>query len=118
MNQINVIRPYLSGSSWVFDDPSRGLRGEALVAGMPEIIGAACAAFGVVNPDKGFTVVFSKDAFPDEQFALDWVAGDRTGNTYQLKLEGMETPLLGWLCPALFKYFEEAPKQIHVQVKN
>jgi hypothetical protein len=23
----------------------------------------------------------------------------------------------GWLCPALFKYFEEAPKRIYVQVK-
>jgi hypothetical protein len=23
----------------------------------------------------------------------------------------------GWLCPALFKYFEKAPKQIYVQAK-
>lgn len=25
--------------------------------------------------------------------------------------------LEGWLCPALLRYFEEAPRQIYVQVK-
>jgi len=24
----------------------------------------------------------------------------------------------GWLCPALFKYFSEAPKHIYVQTKK
>jgi hypothetical protein len=44
---------------------------------------------------------------------LEWRRGDSGGNWYYSPQLDME----GWLCPALFKYFPEAPKEIYVQVK-
>jgi hypothetical protein len=29
----------------------------------------------------------------------------------------MKTGMEGWLCPALLKYFDKAPKKIYVQIK-
>jgi hypothetical protein len=40
-----------------------------------------------------------------------WLRGDGVGNWYfceQYKEEG-------WLCPGLFKYYKEAPKEIYVK---
>lgn len=34
-----------------------------------------------------------------------------SGNTYYCEALDME----GWLCPALFKYFEEAPKNLYAK---
>jgi hypothetical protein len=57
---------------------------------------------------------FSAEAFPGHQFRLEWRRADSTGNWYyspQLEMEG-------WLCPALLRYFAEAPKELYVQVKS
>ncbi len=113
-NQINVITPYCDNGVWVFDDPARGLTKEALVAGMPEMILAATRAFGIQNPEEGFTVVFSKDTFPDAKLKLEWVRQEGGGNVYRWPDANIE----GWLCPALFRYFSEAPKQMYIQLKE
>ena len=58
-------------------------------------------------------MLFAETAFPGHQFRLERKRADAGGNWYyssQLNLEG-------WLCPALFKYFEKAPKALYVQVK-
>lgn len=58
-------------------------------------------------------MLFAETAFPGHQFRPERKRGDAGGNWYyssQLNLEG-------WLCPALFKYFEKAPKALYVQVK-
>jgi Family of unknown function (DUF6717) len=44
---------------------------------------------------------------------MDWRRSDMGGNWYYSEKFGLE----GWLCPALFKYFESAPKEIYVQCK-
>jgi hypothetical protein len=36
-----------------------------------------------------------------------------SGNVYRWVGSGME----GWLCPALFKYFAEAPQEIYLKVE-
>jgi hypothetical protein len=110
-NQIMVIKPYLWEGVWVFDDPSTGLEKEALIEGMPEMIQMATAQAGIANPEKGFVALFSKGPFPGWQAHLEWVREDMGGNVY--KWNGQE----GWLCPALFKYFETAPESIYVKVQ-
>ncbi len=45
------------------------------------------------------------------QHKLTRVKQEAGGNIYRLD----RPPMQGWLCPALFKYFEHAPKQIYVR---
>lgn len=114
MNQINAIKPYYWEGLWVFDDADKGLDKEALVSGMPELIEIATKQLAIKDPQKGFVALFSKDQFPGAQICLDWVREDMSGNVYEWKAVGRE----GWLCPALFHYFDGAPKQIHIQLKD
>lgn len=112
-NQIFTIKPYLWEGVWVFDDPQRGLIKEALVAGMPEMIVFATQQAGIPHPEKGFVALFSKDPFPGEMIALEWVREEMGGNVYRWPGMGLE----GWLCPALFRYFTTAPRQLHLAVQ-
>ena len=111
MNAINGISPYKYLGMWVFDDERVGLVQEPFVAGADTMIDRAVA--DIPNPERGFTMIFSAAPFPGHQFRLEWRRGDGTGNWYyapQLELEG-------WLCPALLRYFDAAPKELYVQVK-
>lgn len=112
-NQINVIMPYKWNGLWVFDDPALELDKEALVSGMPEMIEKACQLAGVQNPESGFLALFSKDPFPDAKIILEWVKEEMGGNVYRWPELDME----GWLCPALFKYFDVRPDKLYITVR-
>ncbi len=114
-NSIMVIHPYLYQGIWVFDDETVGLDKEALVAGVPEIMERLCAEQNIPDPQGGFTVVFSGGPFPGHHLKATWVReGDQGfGNWYSAYDGTME----GWLCPALFKYFDKAPESLYIQVK-
>jgi hypothetical protein len=111
-NQIMVIKPYRWEGMWVFDDERVGLVKEPFVGGADTIIDIAVAQKAIVKPEKGFLMLFSGDPFPGADIELEWVREEMGGNIYQW--EGQE----GWLCPALLKYFEQAPKKIYGQIKN
>lgn len=113
MNQIMIIQPYYEMGEWVFDDPDRDLVQEPLVGGMPEIIDYVCK--DIPDYEKGFKTLFSANFFPGASHLLTFVKPDEygSGHWYRHEQSGME----GWLCPALLKYFEEPPAQIHIQVK-
>jgi len=112
MNAINVIAPYKHLGMWVFDDERVGLVKEPFVAGADTLIDHIVA--DIPDAAKGFVLIFSGTPFPGHQHRFDWLrTDDDGGNWYYSDAFGME----GWLCPALFKYFEEAPKQIYVQAK-
>jgi len=119
-NSLMAITIYKDGGIWMFDDERVGLVREALVAGMPDIIEKA---IGMFQPgcETRVGVVFSGLRFPGHQVRLDWVRIDehgdpdyeaQTGNWYKWAEYDME----GWLCPALFKYFKEAPKELYVSL--
>ncbi len=112
MNAINVIAPYKYLDMWVFDDSRVGLIQEPFVSGADTIIDRVVA--DIPNAEKGFTMIFSASPFHGHQMRLEWRRGDRSGNWYYSRDLDME----GWLCPALFKYFDDAPKEIYVQVKS
>jgi hypothetical protein len=111
MNAINVIAPYKHLGMWVFDDPRAGLVQEPFVSGMDSMIDRAVA--DIPDAERGFAMVFAASAFPGYGFRLEWRREEASGNWYFSPELGME----GWLCPALFRYFAEAPKEIFVQIK-
>ncbi len=112
MNSLMVIFPYEHEGMWVFDDEKVGLNREPLVAGIPEIIEYATTLAGIDNPRNGFALTFSATPFPEHQATLLWDRQEYDGNFY--KLEG--TDMEGWLCPALFKYFDKTPKKIYCSI--
>ena len=110
-NAIMVIAPYRDQGSWVFDDASAGLVKEPFIAGVPEMIDVLVR--DIPNADEGFRLLFSAKPFPDHQKVLTWSHGGPSGNYYTLD----DPPMEGWLCPALFKYYSTAPKNLYVKAE-
>lgn len=110
-NALNVIAPYQFEGTWVFDDERVGLVREPFVVGIPEMIDVLVK--DIPNADKGFRLLFSAKEFPGYQKKLNWLRGDRDGNYYELEDPKME----GWICPALFKYFDDAPKELYIKAE-
>jgi hypothetical protein len=110
-NAIIEIEIYRSDfGSWVFDDNRVGLYREPFVSGIDKMIDTLTS--DMENANKGFIARFSEFEFPGKQFTLRWKRSEHGGNWYysnEIKIEG-------WLCPALYKYFKIAPKQIHFQI--
>jgi len=110
-NEIMVIMPYRYAGTWVFDDSQAGLVREPFVAGIPEMIDNMVT--GIPNATNGFRLIFSARPFPGSQIKLVWLRGDSTGNYY--KLDG--TDKQGWICPAMFHYYQTAPKELYVKAE-
>ncbi len=110
MNAINVIAPYKHHGTWVFDDPARGLKQEAFVSGADDWMDRMTA--DIPGAERGFTLVFSGEPFPGAR-KIDFRRRDMGGAWYwdpELEMEG-------WLCSALFRYFDAPPQTIYAQVK-
>ena len=108
-----ILKPYKYLGTWVFDDEATGLNKEAFVAGVPEILEGLLAANNIplAEAEKGFKLTFSAVAFPGYQLCAIWEREEGGGNWYKEK----ETGATGWLCPALFKYFESAPAALFIR---
>ena len=110
-NAILVISPYWAHGTWVFDDPARGLAQEPFVSGIPEMIDAL--ATHIPDARKGFRLLFSAQPFPGYQKAFTRTRSEYGGTWYACDDPIME----GWLCPALFKYFDEAPETLYAKAE-
>ena len=110
-NQIHVIAPYWHAGTWVFDDSARDLQQEPFVMGVPEMIDDLVD--DIPNARKGFRLLFSTAPFPGFQRRVEWVREDMDGNWYRSD----DPPMEGWLCPALFKFFDAAPPEIYVKAE-
>lgn len=111
-NSISVIFPYKYEEMWVFDDEAVGLSKEPFVSGMPQIL--AIATQDIPDANKGFALLFSKTPFPGYQLKMEWKREEYGGNWYFWQEQNLE----GWLCPALFKYFEETPLEIYCKCEE
>ena len=111
-NQIAVIKPYRWEGMWVSDDERVGLDKEPFVAGADTMIDMAVAQKSIKNADKGFLLLFSLGPFPGADMQLEWLREESGGNVYRWGEHE------GWLCPALLKYFDVAPKRIFVLMKE
>src|SRR5687768_18603464 len=110
-NQIHVIQPYRHASTWVFDDPSVGLDKEPFVSGIPQMIDTLVA--NVPNAEKGFRLLFSAEPFPGYQVELIKVRTEYQGVWYRW----VDRKAEGWLCPALFRYFQTAPPRLYARAE-
>jgi hypothetical protein len=112
-NQIMAIAPYWLDrlGTWVFDDPMVDLSQEPFVSGVPEIIDFLVK--DIPNARSGFRLLFSATSFPGYQKRLVWQREEFGGNWYACD----DPPMEGWLCPALFRYFDEAPRELFVKAE-
>jgi hypothetical protein len=110
-NSILVISPYRNHGTWVFDDPSVGLAREPFVSGIPEMIDMLVRE--IPDAEKGFRLLFSEDPFPGYQVEVEHVREEYGGNWYRWAEHSRE----GWLCPALFKYFDRAPRKLYCRAE-
>ena len=112
-NTLMVIFPYRHNGIWVFDDEAKGLVREPFVAGIPEMIDEAVKP--IPDAKNGFRLMFSATPFPGYQFVLTHTRTEMSGNWYTPEgLQGVKHE--GWLCPALFQYFDNAPEKIYLSV--
>ena len=111
-NEMLVIAPYWDEwkQTWVYDDMGRIQ--EPFVNGVPAMIDHLVR--DIPNARNGFRLVFAAQPFPSFQQRLEWVRTEMGGNWYRT-----DEPLReGWLCPALFDYFETAPRQLYVKAES
>jgi hypothetical protein len=124
-----TIYPYLLDvACWVFDDERVSLKEEAFVLGMTEMISRVVAAKSIPDAANGIALSFGIEPFdhdvqlawisPDEaaqarNYPVDWLP--QVGNWYRGAIYGEE--MIGWLCPALFLYFPEAPPRIFAKAE-
>ncbi len=111
-NAIAVIFPYLYEDTWVFDDREVDLVKEPFVCGVPEMINDLVRH--IPNAKQGFRLVFSGKPFPGFQRKLTRTREQYGGHWY--KIDGLDFE--GWLCPALFRYFKDAPLEIYVKAEE
>ena len=104
-----TLDPYWHGNTWVFDDPIHGLKEEAFVQGTPEMIDTFVK--DIPNARQGFRLSFSQKPFPGYEKKLAWVKAQDGGNIYRCD----DPPMQGWLCPELFRYFTQTPKELFVR---
>jgi hypothetical protein len=124
-----TLYPYLIGSTWVFDDERTGLKEEAFVLGMSEMISRLIEKKHIANAAQGFAMSFSDQPFEGLDVELTWLRSDDSqvvpgqdgsasqylGNWYNGTVAGLK--MQGWLCPALGLYFAAAPKTIYVRAE-
>ena len=111
MNALNVIYPYMHERLWVFDDPAAGLVREPFISGADLIIDRLTAQ--IPNAHQGFRLLFAATPFPGYTTRLEWRRAELDGNWYYAAAFDLE----GWLCPALLKYFAEAPRLIYAKAE-
>ncbi len=107
MNALIAIYPYKFEGLWVFDDEKVGLVQEPFISGADTIIDRMTA--DIPDAEQGFRLLFSAGPFPGQMAEFEWRREESGGNWYYSSDLNME----GWLCPALFKYFESAPQKLY-----
>ena len=115
-----TIYPYLIDETWVFDDERTSLKEEAFVCGATEMISRLVEVKEISHASRGFAMRFSDEPFGHDA-VLTWLRSDDeqlglAGNWYKGVVAGEE--MESWLCPALFLYFQSAPKTIYVKVEQ
>jgi hypothetical protein len=111
-NSLMVISPYKCSGIWMFDDASAGLVREPFVERVNDFIDTLAA--NIPNAENGIRLLFSAKPFPGWALSFKKVKEEDEGNWYSCNELGGES---GWLCPALFKYFDPAPEELYVKAE-
>jgi len=95
----------------MFDDARAGLVQESFVSGADRFL--THLVRDIPGARGGFRLLFSSGPLPGYQNKLTWAREEMGGNWYKAD----DPPLEGWLCPALFKYFDKAPAELYVKAE-
>jgi hypothetical protein len=107
-NAIKTISIFKKGKAWVFNDKLVDLKEEPFVAGADTLLDR------IAGDNKKVEATFSETKFPGSQLTLEYVSGKVSSGTIYFCKE-LDHEL--WLCPALWKYFENSPQTIFLQTK-
>lgn len=108
-----TLAPYVSEGLWVFDDDSVGLLQEPFVAGIDRILDDMTAHIeGAVN---GFLLEILASPLDGAQAQLVLIETDAEQWSHYA-LAG--TDRTGALCPALFLYYDEAPRNLWLRAST
>lgn len=113
-NSIFCINPMRDDfGTWYFTDHEAGLQHEPFVGQINEMIDQLVVGFEGAR--DGFRLYFSATPIPQAQmsFTLVEATPDLGGADYHCDQLG----ITGWLCPALFCYFEKPPQRIYVRAE-
>ena len=95
---------------WTFDDERVGLIQEPFVGDVNRFFDLLTE--GIPDADRGVTILFSENPFFGHSMIFKWLRFDCGGNWYECdRILGSE----GWLCPALYLYFDAAPQSIFLR---
>lgn len=106
MNALQHLLVYRYQGAWVFDFPAKGLDKEPLVAGIDKMLDL------LADGRTHVLVTFSHLPFPG-CLTLKWVRAEMGGNWYR---SDKPRRMVGWLCPALLKFFPFPPARLYVKV--
>lgn len=115
-NALLRIAPYWHHGTWAFDDAAHGLVAEPFVCGAERIIDRVLAEAGIDLAEarsRGIRLTFSAGPFPGAQAVARRGRPEAGGFWYRAGEPAMD----GWLCPALFCYFAEAPERLYVRAE-
>lgn len=110
-NSLMVIFPFKRSGVWCFTDPEKQLEAEPFVCGATELIDKAVAAAGIPNAENGFKLFFSTSPFPGAAVKLTWEKPESGGNWFSCSDFGPKMDL--WLCQAMYKYLDTAPRELY-----
>jgi hypothetical protein len=110
-NSVFVLYPKRSTFGiWAFDDEMRGLKNEPFVGETNNLLDKMAIESGYdLNDNPQVALLFAATEFPDYQCDLNLIETSPTGTTYRDQISG----IYPWLCPAMFKYFPEAPEKMY-----
>ena len=107
-NSIQVIFPYCINGVWCFDDQTTELVREPFVDNINNMLNTLTA--DLPDARKGFQLTFSAEKFPGYAMNLARSHSEYGGTWYTQEQHGV-----GWLCSALFLYFDEAPEVLYIK---
>ena len=109
-NSVFLIQPYRTEYGvWVFTDEKVGLVDEPFVGIINQMID------NLVDHETKCILYFSENKLPETSVTLNLIESEPNGSYYSVEEFGDESV---WLCPALFKYFKEAPKTFYVRIEK
>ncbi len=101
-----TINPYRIGAGmFAFDDPVTGLIREPFIGGANRFLDK------FAGNSNSCVISFSANKIPGYDVKLELQDTDRLAGSNYDDQDGQNV----WLCPALFKYFADAPKTIYVK---
>lgn len=106
---MNVQLELYKTTSWMFDDEANNVYREPFVRGSTEILDDIASQTG---RESDMTLIFADDPIDTWDYALDLIREEDGGALYASE----DFDRVGWLCPALYLYFDSTPAKLYLKV--